>query len=69
MPNVCREVIIPASKPYFTLQGEGGNRTVISWLDTAASARTLMSASMIVESFHGERHVVQGKRESLKLNG
>jgi pectinesterase len=50
---VCREkVIIPASKPYLTLQGEGRNRTVISWHDSAASVGTLMSASVIVESDH-----------------
>ncbi|KAG0581604.1 hypothetical protein KC19_4G265100 [Ceratodon purpureus] len=46
------KVIIPASKPYVTLQGEGRNRTIISWHDTAAAAGTLMSASVIVESDH-----------------
>ena len=55
--NVCEivrreKVVIPITKPYITLQGEGRNRTVITWNDTAAAVGTLMSASVVVESDH-----------------
>jgi pectinesterase len=46
------KVVIPITKPYITLQGEGRNRTVITWNDTAAAVGTLMSASVVVESDH-----------------
>lgn len=46
------KVIIPPTKPYLTLLGEGRTRTIITWHDTAASAGTLMSASVTVESDH-----------------
>lgn len=46
------KVIIPRTKPYITLQGEGRNRTVITWNDTAGVSGTLMSASVVVESDH-----------------
>lgn len=46
------KVIIPPTKPYLTLLGEGRTRTIIMWHDTAASAGTLMSASVTVESDH-----------------
>ena len=51
--KVCREkVIIPITKPFITLQGEGRNRTVITWNDTADAAGTLMSASVVVKADH-----------------
>lgn len=57
LTNMCaivrrEKVIIPVTKPHITLQGEGRNRTVITWNDTAGTAGTLMSASVVVESDH-----------------
>ncbi|KAG0601318.1 hypothetical protein M758_11G101500 [Ceratodon purpureus] len=46
------KVIIPITKPFITLQGEGRNRTVITWNDTADAAGTLMSASVVVKADH-----------------
>lgn len=52
LPVRREKVLIPLNKPYITLQGEGRNRTIITWNDTAASAGTLMSATVVVESDH-----------------
>ncbi|XP_002979836.2 probable pectinesterase 53 [Selaginella moellendorffii] len=45
------KVLIPHSKPYITLQGQGMDLTAIAWNDTAnSSGRTYKSASVSVEA-------------------